>query len=109
MKYATIDRLRAEYPVSALCRVLGVSQRSYCRHQRRQEAVQTTSQRISNETLLAHIRSAHTASRGCYGWPRIWAQLRRQGVRVGVGGRHRLGESWLYLVSVIQPCVPLRA
>ena len=83
MKYATIDRLRAEYSVSTLCRVLGVSQRSYSRHQRRQEAGQTTSQRISNEALLAHIRSAHTASRGCYGWPRIWAQLRRQGVRVG--------------------------
>ena len=83
MKYATIDRLRAEYSVSTLCRVLGVSQRSYSRHQRRQEAVQPKSQRISNEALLAHIRSAHTASRGCYGWPRIWAQLRRQGVRVG--------------------------
>ena len=83
MKYAAIDRLRTEYPVCVLCGVLGISQRSYCRHQRRQGAGQATSRRISNEALLAHIRSAHTASRGCYGWPRIWAQLRNQGVRVG--------------------------
>lgn len=83
MKYATIDRLRAEYPVSVLCRVLGVSQRSYGRHQRHQEAVPQASQRISNEALLVHIRSIHAASRQCYGAPRIWAQLRAQGVRVG--------------------------
>ena len=83
MKYATIDRLRAEYPVFVLCRVLGISQRSYGRHQQRQEAGQQTSQRISNEALLARIRSIHAASRQCYGAPRIWAQLRAQGVRVG--------------------------
>ena len=41
------------------------------------------SQRISNEALLVHIRSIHAASRQCYGAPRIWAQLRAQGVRVG--------------------------
>ena len=67
MKYAAIDNLRASYPVSVLCCVLGISQRSYCRHQRR----------------LVHIRSIHAASRQCYGWPRIWAQLRALGLRVG--------------------------
>ena len=67
MKYATIDNLRANYPVSVLYRVFGISQRSYCRHQQRLEAGQATGQRISDEALLVHIRSIHAASRQCYG------------------------------------------
>jgi transposase InsO family protein len=30
-----------------------------------------------------HIRAAFAENRGAYGWPRIWRQLRAQGVRVG--------------------------
>jgi putative transposase len=33
--------------------------------------------------LLAHISSAYAENRGAYGWPRIWRQLRAQGIRVG--------------------------
>jgi transposase InsO family protein len=38
---------------------------------------------LSDEALLVHIRAAYTENRGAYGWPRIWRQLRAQGVRVG--------------------------
>jgi transposase InsO family protein len=30
-----------------------------------------------------HIRAAYAENRGAYGWPRIWRQLRSQGIRVG--------------------------
>jgi putative transposase len=30
-----------------------------------------------------HIRAAYAENQGAYGWPRIWRQLRAQGVRVG--------------------------
>jgi transposase InsO family protein len=38
---------------------------------------------LSDEALLVHIRAVFAAHRGAYGWPRIWRQLRAEGVRVG--------------------------
>ena len=86
MKYACIDRMRPDYPLPVLCRMLEVSRCGYQQHlarQRRRQQCPAQGQRISEEALLVHIRSIHAASRQCYGWPRIWAQLRAQGVRVG--------------------------
>ena len=86
VKYACIDRMRSDYPLPMLCRVLEVSCCGHLQHlarQRRRQDCPAASQRIIDEALLVRIRSAHAASRGCYGYPRIWAQLRAQGVRVG--------------------------
>ena len=30
-----------------------------------------------------HVRAVYQENRGAYGWPRVWRQLRAQGVRVG--------------------------
>ena len=30
-----------------------------------------------------HISAVYAENRGAYGWPRIWRQLRAQGIRVG--------------------------
>jgi len=38
---------------------------------------------LSDEALLVHISAIYAENRGAYGWPRIWRQLRRQGIRVG--------------------------
>ncbi|AXC11997.1 Mobile element protein [Acidisarcina polymorpha] len=38
---------------------------------------------LSDAALLVHIRAVFAANRGAYGWPRVWRQLLRQGVRVG--------------------------
>src|ERR1035438_10619579 len=38
---------------------------------------------LSKEALLVHIRAVYATNRGAYGWPRIWRQLRAQGIRVG--------------------------
>ena len=99
MKYACIDCMRPNYPLSALCRVLGGSRSGYQQHMARQQRRQecpVEGSRISEEALLVHIHSIHAPSRGCYGYPRIWEQLRAQGVHVrplmqphGIRGRAR--------------------
>jgi putative transposase len=38
---------------------------------------------LSDEALLVYISAAYAENRGAYGWPRIWRQLRAQGIRVG--------------------------
>jgi transposase InsO family protein len=39
---------------------------------------------LSDEALLVHIGAVYAENRGAYGWPRIWHQLRAQGIRVGM-------------------------
>jgi putative transposase len=82
MRFALIDRAKAEFPIHRLCRVLGVSQSGYfawkgrpaCRRQR------------DDMVLLAHVRSAFALSNGTYGSPRMTRELRDSGLTVG---RHR--------------------
>lgn len=38
--------------------------------------------RISDAALLIHIKAVHAASKGEYGWPRVWRELRANCVRV---------------------------
>jgi putative transposase len=82
VKYAFIQRHRRVWPIRVQCRVLGVSVSGYHQHMRRlQEIAQR--RHLSDEALLVHIRAAYAGNRGAYGWPRIWRQLRAQGIRVG--------------------------
>jgi len=82
VKYAFIQRHRRIWPIRVQCRVLGVSVSGYHQHlARRREMAQR--RHLSDEALLVHIRAAYAENRGAYGWPRIWRQLRAQGVRVG--------------------------
>ena len=38
---------------------------------------------MTDEALLVHIRAVHAETRGAYGWPRIWRELGKRGLRVG--------------------------
>ena len=38
---------------------------------------------MTDEALLVHIRAVYAETRGAYGWPRIWRELVKRGVRVG--------------------------
>ena len=38
---------------------------------------------MTDAALLVHIRALHAELRGAYGWPRMWRELRRRGLRVG--------------------------
>jgi transposase InsO family protein len=82
MKYAFIHRNRRVWPISVQCRVLRVSVAGYHEHfVRRLQLAQR--RHLSDEALLVHIRAIYEQNRGAYGWPRIWRELRAQGVRAG--------------------------
>ncbi len=82
MKYALIRRNRRLWPIRVQCHVLGVSVTGYHEHMARLLTI-ARRRHLSDEALLVHIRAVFAAHRGAYGWPRIWRQLRAEGVRVG--------------------------
>src|ERR1035441_5112428 len=82
MKYAFIQRNKLVWPICVQCRVLLVSVSGY--HEHRARGVDIAQRRhLSEEALLVHISAVYAENRGAYGWPRIWRQLRAQGIRVG--------------------------
>lgn len=81
MKYAWIKRHREQWPVSLACEVLGVSASGFYEHERR--AGEPPAGRVSDDTLLVHIKALHAEVRGEYGWPRMWKELLARGIRVG--------------------------
>ncbi len=80
---------RATYSISLLCRVLGVSRSGFHAWERR-----APSQRSLHDAwLVERIRAIHAHSRETYGSPRVHAELRRQGVRIGRKRAERLMRS----------------
>ena len=82
MRYAFIYHHRQVWPITVQCRVLLVSVSGYHQHLARHKKI-ASRRHLSDEALLVHIRAAFAENREAYGWPRIWRQLRAQGVRVG--------------------------
>jgi len=70
---------QADYPVQTLCRVLGVSPSGYYAWRSRAASARS----VSDAVLTERIREIHEYSRGTYGAPRIHAELKKQGWRVG--------------------------
>jgi transposase InsO family protein len=82
MKYAFIERHKRVWPIRVQCRVLLVSVSGYHQHLARRVDI-AQRRHLSDEALLVHISAVYAENRGAYGWPRIWRQLRAQGIRVG--------------------------
>jgi transposase InsO family protein len=82
MKYAFIQRHKLVWPISVQCRVLLVSVSGYHEHRARRVLI-AQRRHLSDQALLVHISAVYAENRGAYGWPRIWRQLRAQGIRVG--------------------------
>jgi putative transposase len=68
--------LASEYPIEELAWALEVSRSGYYRWWKRPESQRAQAAR----RLTAHIRQIHQASRHSYGSPRVYQELRRQGV-----------------------------
>lgn len=81
MRYACIEEQRESYDVVMMCRVLEVSRSGYYKWRSRPGG----ERRQAEGRLLLEIRAAHRASRGSYGAPRIWRELREQGVECSRG------------------------
>ena len=64
------------------CRVLEVSVSGYHEHVARQ-ASEAPRRHLSDDALLVHIKAIHAQTKRAYGRPRIWRELRKNGVRVG--------------------------
>ena len=76
-RYRFIHEEKATYPVTFLCRVLGVARSAYYAWARR--GVSARAQ--ADADLAEQIAAAHARSRGTYGSPRVHAALPAAGVR----------------------------
>ena len=75
MRYAFIREHEGEFRVSAMCRALVVGASGYYRWRGRAPAARVA----ENERLVGKIEAAHAGSRGIYGSPKVYRQLRREG------------------------------
>lgn len=79
MKFAFVHAEKAEFPVAALCRVLGITRQGYYAFVHR-----PASAHVKEEAALRErLRTLHDESRGTYGSPRMLRALRAEGLRVG--------------------------
>jgi putative transposase len=74
-----IEAEKASYPIAMLCRLLGVSASGYHAWRCRAESPR----RRADNAVCAWVARIHGESRQTYGAPRIHAELRADGVRVG--------------------------
>ena len=79
MRFAFIAAEKATYPVRVLCRTLVVSRAGFYAWHTRPPAARTQ----ANQQLGVEIEAIHAESRQCYGSPRVHAELRDRGHRLG--------------------------
>ena len=79
MKFIFIAAQKAFYAIAILCDVLEVSRSGYYAWSRRPEPARA----LSDAQLKRQIAAAHLKSRSTYGSPRVHAELRSKGVRIG--------------------------
>lgn len=76
MIYRFIEKNRQQYSIERLCQVLGIARSAYYGWKKR-----GPSQRdLENRALIEHIRRIHKLSRKAYGSPRVYYQLKKQGL-----------------------------
>jgi len=86
MRFRFIEDRRADYPVTIMCDVLGVSPAGYYAWRARPESRRSA----ANRDLVDDIKRVHRDTHGRYGSPRIHAELKAQGRGVSRGRIERL-------------------
>jgi len=86
MRFRFIEDRRADYPVTILCDVLGVSPAGYYAWRARPESPRA----VANRELIDDIKRVHRDTNGRYGSPRVHAELRAQGRGASRGRIERL-------------------
>lgn len=74
-----VEEEKASYPTSMLCRVLGVSESGFYAWRSRP----VSARKLKDDALCGWIQKIHAQSRETYGAPRIHAELRADGTRIG--------------------------
>lgn len=111
---AFIDEHRERFGVEPICQTLDVSASAYY-----QRATGERSARcVEDERLTARIHEVHEQNFECYGYPRVWHELQRQGEQVGrdhvarlmrqegIRGAKRRGKPWR--TTIADPTAPKR-
>jgi putative transposase len=86
MRFRFIEDRRADYPVTIMCSVLGVSPAGYYAWRLRPESRRS----VANRELVDDIKRVHRDACGRYGSPRIHVELKAQGRGVSRGRIERL-------------------
>jgi transposase InsO family protein len=86
MRFRFIEDRRADYPVTILCEVLGVSAAGYYAWRSRPESPRSA----ANRALVNDIKQVHLEACGRYGSPRVHEELKAQGRGVSRGRIERL-------------------
>lgn len=86
MRFCFIEDRRVEFPVRILCDVLGVSAAGYYAWRSRPESRRS----VANRKLVDDIKRVHQENRGRYGSPRIYEELKAQGLGASRGRIERL-------------------
>jgi len=86
VRYAFIEQQRDSYPLQMLCQMLEVSDSGFASWQRGEGPRRW----LSDRELLARIREIHQETRGAYGSPRIYQELKSLGIPVSRGRVERL-------------------
>jgi putative transposase len=81
VKYAWIEQHQKHWPVSMICQVLEVGTSGYFEHLKPESSAPST--RVSEASLLAHMRIIHAQVKGEYGWRKVHKQLLAKGLQVG--------------------------
>ena len=85
MRYRFIQQHQGQFPTATLCRAMRVSRNGFYAWR-----VRLPSRRAGQDAVLVgHIRAAHRESHQTYGSPRLYHELREQGLRCG---RHRIAR-----------------
>lgn len=77
--FGFIDAEKARFPISLLCRMVGVSKSGYYAWKARPSSKRSR----EDATLTERIVEVHQRSRETYGYPRVHAELHALGVRCG--------------------------
>ncbi len=85
MKYAFIEKWRAEHSLDALCRVVGVCKSSYHAARKRAPSLHST----VDLALREQIKAIHARHRNAMGGLKTWVMLNRAGVACG---KHRVAR-----------------
>jgi putative transposase len=79
VRFRFVAAERAQFPVSLLCKTIGVTRQGFYAWTRRPPSRRS----VSDAALLERIRQIHRETNQAYGAPRVFLDLRDEGVRVG--------------------------
>jgi putative transposase len=76
VRYAFIDGQSDAYPTESLCKAMMVSPSGYANWKARSHGAKPGGKRLSDDHLLTLIRAIHARTKGAYGSPRIYDELK---------------------------------